>query len=229
MTSQTSPVVAVFDVNETLSDLSGLGPRLEELGASSELLPAWFTATLRDGFAITAAGGLADFAAIGVATLASMLRAEEAFRGDAVEAAEHVVAGMAELDLQPDVEPGLRALAKAGVRLVTLSNGAARVAESLLKRAGLGDLVEQCLSVTDAGRWKPAPEAYAYAAQCCGVRHGDLALIAVHPWDIDGARRAGLRTGWISRDGRAYPPYLLAPEATGRELPELAAKLTGTR
>ncbi|MEP6953366.1 MAG: haloacid dehalogenase type II [Solirubrobacteraceae bacterium] len=224
-----SPTVAVFDVNETLSDLGGLAERLADVGADPGLLPTWFAATLRDGFALTAAGAHADFAAIAVPTLAAMLGEATNVRGSAADAAEHVVAGMAELDLHPDVAPGLRALAGAGVRVVTLSNGAARVAESLLERAGLRDLVERCLSVTDAGRWKPAPEAYAYAARTCAADPGELALIAVHPWDIDGARRAGLRTGWLSRDGGAYPPFFGAPEATAHDLPRLVATLTGDR
>lgn len=221
------PAVVVFDVNETLSDLSGLVPRLEEVGAGPELLPAWFTATLRDGLAITAAGDSADFASIAVPTLAAMLGRVPDLRGSPGDAAEHIVGAMADLDLHPDVAEGLRALVDAGVRVVTLSNGAARVAESLLERAGLRDLVEQCLSVSDAGRWKPAPEAYAHAARRCAVDRGDLALITVHPWDIDGARRAGLRTGWVARDAGAYPPFFLGPEATGRSVPELATTLTG--
>ena len=225
LTDTPSPEVVVFDVNETLSDLSGLVARLEEIGAPSEILPAWFAATLRDGFAITAAGGLADFTSIGVSTLAAMLADDAGFQGNTVGSAEHVVAGMADLELHSDVAPGLRALAEAGVRVVTLSNGAARVAESLLERAGLRDLVEQCLSVSDAGRWKPAPEAYAYAAQRCAADHRDMALVAVHPWDIDGARRAGLRTGWLSRDGGGYPPFFLPPEATNRDLPALVSTL----
>jgi 2-haloacid dehalogenase len=58
------------------------------------------------------------------------------------------------------------------------------------------------------------------------VQPGKLILIAVHPWDIDGAARAGLQTGWLSRDGGPYPPYLREPEASGRTLSELAAILT---
>lgn len=126
---QAAPRVAVFDVNETLSDLSGLVPRLTEVGAPPDLLPAWFAATLRDGFALTATGCLADFATIGSFTLASMLSDVDDLRGTPEEAAEHVVSAMAQLDLHPDVAPGLRTLVEAGVRVVTLSNGAARVAE----------------------------------------------------------------------------------------------------
>ncbi len=227
-TSITSPpLVVVLDVNETLSDMTGLIGRLEEVGADAELLDIWFAATLRDGFALTAAGAYVDFSAIAVPTLAAMLVGVETLRGTAQAAAEHVVAGMAELDLHTDVAPGLQKLADAGVRIVTLSNGAAAVAESLLERAGLRDLVEDCLSISDAGRWKPAAEAYAYAARSCAADPSELALIAVHPWDIDGARRAGLRTGWLSRDGHEYPSFFLAPEAIGHDLRALAAELIG--
>ncbi|MDQ6730942.1 MAG: haloacid dehalogenase type II [Actinomycetota bacterium] len=221
-----TPAVAVFDVNETLSDLDGLATRLQDAGADPGVLPVWFAATLRDGFAITAAGGYADFAEIAVPTLTALLSGGDGLRDSAQTVAERVVGSMAELDLHPDVADGLRTFHAAGVRIVTLSNGSSRVAESLLERAGVRDLVEQCLSVSDAGRWKPAPEAYAYAADRCEVEAGELALIAVHPWDIDGAARAGLRTGWLSRDGAPYPPYLRAPEATGPNLPKLAAILT---
>ena len=220
------PAVAVFDVNETLSDLNGLASRLREAGGYPGVLPVWFAATLRDGFAITAAGGYADFSEIAIPTLAGLLSGSDGLRGSPTEVAEHIVQSMAELDLHSDVTDGLKKLHAADVRIVTLSNGSTRVAEALLDRAGVRDLVEQCLSVSDVGRWKPAPEAYAHAADRCEVTVGELALIAVHPWDIDGALRAGLRAGWLSRDGAAYPPYLNAPEATGRTLPELAAILT---
>lgn len=223
---RTAPAVAVFDVNETLSNLDGLASRLEDAGGDPRVLPVWFAATLRDGFGIAAAGGYADFAEIATPTLAALLSGADGLRGSPQEVAEHIVEAMAELDLHPDVADGLRRLHAAGVRIVTLSNGSSHVAESLLERAGLRDLVEQCLSVADAGRWKPAPEAYAHAVDRCAVQAGELALIAVHPWDIDGALRAGLRAGWLSRHGAAYPPYLREPEAVGQTLSELAATLT---
>lgn len=227
-TASPAPGIVVFDVNGTLSDLSGLSRRLEQLGGRGELIGAMFTATLRDGFALTASGALADFADIAVPTLAAMLEGSDGLTLGAQAAAEHVVAGMSELDLHPDIGPGMRQLAQAGVRILTLSNGAARVAESLLERAGLRDLVERCLSVSDAGHWKPDPRAYAYALERAGAKPHDVALVAVHPWDIDGARRAGLRTGWISRDARPYPPFFLPPDTTGRGLDELAAAWTTT-
>lgn len=36
-------------------------------------------------------------------------------------------------------------------------------------------------------------------------RTRDVALVAVHSWDVHGARRAGLTTGWCSRIEGAFP------------------------
>ncbi len=156
---RTSPAVAVFDVNETLSDLDGLAARLEDAGGDPGVLPGWFAAMLRDGFALTAAGGYGDFAEIAASTLSGLLSGADGLRGSSRDVAERIVESMAELDLHSDVAAGLRTFHASGVRIVTLSNGSSQVAESLLERAGVRDLVEQCLSVSGAGRWKPAPEA----------------------------------------------------------------------
>lgn len=59
--------------------------------------------------------------------------------------------------------------------------------------------------------WKPAREAYAYAARTCRTEPAGMALVAVHPWDIDGAARAGLATAWINRTGVPYPGCCRTP------------------
>ncbi|MFE1587031.1 hypothetical protein ACFW6Q_15220 [Streptomyces sp. NPDC058737] len=58
------PEVLVFDVNETLTDMSALAPRLADVGLPGQLLPQWFAGVLRDGIALTLAGGRADFATV---------------------------------------------------------------------------------------------------------------------------------------------------------------------
>ncbi len=77
----------------------------------------------------------------------------------------------------------------------------------------------------DAGAWKPARASYEYAARTCSTELGDMLLIAVHPWDIDGAARAGMATAWIDRDGSAYPESFTPPALTATSLPELAEQL----
>lgn len=203
--------VVVFDVNETLSDMSPLAGRFADLGAPPQVAATWFAAVLRDAFALTVAGSSARFATIADAQVRAVLHGYELDRS--VDAAvEHVLGGFAELTLHPDVVDGVRALAAAGVRMVTFSNGAAAVAERLLRDAGIRDAVEAVLSVEDAGVWKPAAGSYRYVARTCGVEPAELLMVAVHPWDLDGAARAGLATAWLDRDGAPYPAYCTPPD-----------------
>jgi 2-haloacid dehalogenase len=216
------PTVVVFDVNETLSDLSALGPRFGEVGADPGLLQPWFAGVLRDGFALTVTRRTAPFREVAAGTLRAVLAG--AGISD-VQAVDHVLDGFAELPLHPDVADGVSALRRIGLRLVTLSNGAVDVAESLLRAAGLRSEFEAVLSVADAGRWKPDRVAYEYALRVCGVPAAETLLVAVHPWDIHGGACAGLRTAWLQRGGAPYPGVFAQPEVTATTLPELADEL----
>ncbi|MCJ8503260.1 haloacid dehalogenase type II [Kocuria flava] len=218
----TRPDVIVFDVNETLSDMTPLGEAFAAAGAPAHLARTWFAGILRDGFAITAAGGNAAFAEIAQDSLGRLLA--EAGGPITDGATGSIIAAFKGLDVHPDVHPGVPELAGLA-QLVTLSNGSARVAESLLTRAGLREHFRTLLSVDDAPAWKPARAAYAYASAECGCPAGRMLLVAVHPWDIHGARRAGLRTAWLNRTGAQYPGYFDGPDLEVPDLPALAARL----
>jgi 2-haloacid dehalogenase len=207
------PSVIAFDVNETLSDLSPLGARFLEVGASASAAPLWFACVLRDGFALTAAGENPPFAGVAREQLLSQL-ADVHLNRSLEEAVRHVMEGFASLELHADVASGLDRLHEDGFRLVTLSNGAASVADRLLTSANVRDRFERLLSVEDAGAWKPSARAYEYAAQECEVKPEEMVLVAVHPWDIDGAQRAGLQTAWVNRSGAAFPATFLEPTYT---------------
>lgn len=77
----------------------------------------------------------------------------------------------------------------------------------------------------DAGIWKPARDAYRYALAECRVGAAEAMLVAVHPWDIDGARRAGLAAAWINRNTTTYPDYFATPDLVAASLTELADRL----
>lgn len=219
-----APSVVVFDVNETLSDMAPMAERFTDIGAPGYLAKLWFAALLRDGFALTAAGGQERFAALGEGSLHTVL-AGVALNRELDAAVEHVMAGFTSLPVHPDVPDGVRALRAAGLRLVTLSNGSTQVAEKLLGASGIREEFERLLSVEEAGVWKPARGSYEYAARVCGAAAAELLLVAVHPWDIDGAARAGLGTAWINRSGAPYPDYFAPPRHTVATLGELAGVL----
>ncbi len=218
------PSLLVFDVNETLSDMSPVAKRFEEVGAPAHLAKTWFAGLLRDGFALTAVQASESFARIAAEALRITLFSADLDRGTE-EAVQHVMDGFAGLQAHPDVPDGIRALSGLGIRLVTLSNGSTAVAAGLFERAGLRDHFERLLTVEDDGIWKPAPGSYAYALDECGVAAGEAMLVAVHPWDIDGASRAGLRTAWVNRTGGPYPAYFREPDLVASALTDLADQL----
>lgn len=221
-----TPSLIVFDVNETLSDMSPMGGRFGDVGAPPELAKLWFASLLRDGFALAAAGDNRGFAGIGEAVLRQLFAGINLDRPlDA--AVQHVMGGLSELRVHPDVPGGIRGLAAAGFRLVTLSNGSARIAGKLLDDAGIRESFEALLSVEDSPAWKPARASYEYAAGASGVEPGAMMLVAVHPWDIHGAARAGLQTAWLNRTGGNYPAHFEAPDVTITALTELPGALAG--
>lgn len=132
------------------------------------------------------------------------------------------------LDPWPDVRAGLEALRRQRV-VAPLSNGHVALLVDLARHA---DLRFDCvLSAELARAYKPAPEAYQTAARLLGVEAAELMLVAAHPWDLEGAREAGLRTAFVDR------PLEYGPGSAGREDPdadesvgdllELAQRLAG--
>ncbi|KJK11830.1 hypothetical protein UB45_11340 [Terrabacter sp. 28] len=228
-----TPSVVFFDVNETLSDMSPLADSFERVGLGSGAVEPWFASLLRDGFALTSVGVNPAFADVASEALRVRLAAArnsgsstEGTGGTDLEPlVDDVMATFSSLTVHSDVVEGVRALSELGVRMATLSNGSASVAEGLVARAGLTDAFEALLSVQDAGAWKPHPASYAYALQACRVTPSEAMLVAVHPWDIDGAARAGLRTGWLNRRAQRYPRYFTAATVQAGDLVSLARRL----
>lgn len=208
----------VLDVNETLSDMSPLGDVLAEHGAPAELARTWFASVLRDGFALSLHGRAPGFVELGRQVLAGLLVDIEGLDAPVDEVVEHVVETLGRLDAHPDVVPGITALTDAGHTVSAFTNGAASSASGLLERAGVLDRIHRVLSVEGLGVWKPHPDAYAHAVSELGVAPGDLTMVAVHPWDLDGAAAAGLRTAWVDRRGTPWPAAFPEPGVRVGEL-----------
>jgi len=72
-----------------------------------------------------------------------------------------------------------------------------------------------------------APDPYRYAARVCGVEPAQMDLVAVHPWDIDGARRVGLAGIWVDRHESPYPTTFLPPTLRVADLEGIADARSG--
>jgi 2-haloacid dehalogenase len=130
------------------------------------------------------------------------------------------------LDPWPDVGAGLESLRRAHAT-AALSNGHVALLVDLARHA---DMRFDCLlSAELAQAYKPAAEVYRTAARLLGVDADELMMVAAHPWDLEGARGAGLRTAFVDRPleygpgspTRAYPD---ADESVA-DLLELAERL----
>jgi len=211
MTGGSRPDVVAFDVNETLLDLAPVRAALVEAGEPEFLLGTVFARTLLTGMAASLAGSWCRFRDAFDAALAQ----ESDLPADARAA---VADAFGELAPHSDVEPALRRLVQAGVRVVTLTHGSPGVAEAGLARGGITPLVEQRLSSETIRAWKPSREVYLWAAGACGVAPDRMALVAAHGWDVQGAQRAGLTGAWFPRSERSFPAVYGAPHVQADSL-----------
>jgi 2-haloacid dehalogenase len=205
------PTVVALDVNETLLDLAPVRAALVEAGQPGTVLSTVFARTLLTGIAAGAVDRWCRFRDAFDAALA-----QESDLG--ADGRARIADAFGELAPHPDVEPALRRLTGAGIRVVTLTHGSPGVAESGLERGGVTHLVERSLSSEAIQAWKPAREVYLWAAGVCDVVPERMALVAAHGWDVLGAQRAGLTGAWFPRSERSYPAVYEAPHVTAADL-----------
>src|ERR1700722_20239472 len=186
----------VFDVFGTLVDWrSGIAQAFRESGLPGDpeqLADAWraryvpILAEVNDG-----ARPWGNFDELHLATLDDLL-AEHGWQL-ALEQRRRLVQAWHRLDPWPDVRTGLEALRRRRIA-ATLSNGHVALLVDLSRH---GDLRFDCVfSAEMAHAYKPAPEVYQTAARLLVVEPSELMLVAAHPWDLEGARRAGLQTAF---------------------------------
>jgi 2-haloacid dehalogenase len=215
--------VCVFDVNETLLDLKALDPHFERIFGDAGVRQSWFLQVLQSAFLATITDTYSDFGAIGAAAL-DMTAGRQGVR-ISDEDRQAILGGMRELPPHPEVPAALDMLRDAGLRLATLTNNTAEVAEAQLGNAGLSDRFEEILSADTVRRLKPAPEPYRAAAKALGVETSQVRLVAAHAWDVAGAMRAGCAAAFVARPGMVLDPLAEPPDVVGANLTAVAASI----
>ena len=133
---------------------------------------------------------------------------------------DHFMEGYDNLNTFPDVQPALESLSKAsGVTAVVFSNGTkSMVTNSVTKSADLSphaSLFQDIIVVEETSRFKPDPEVYKMLARKVGKesRMGDMWLISGNPFDVVGAKSAGMQAAWVDRPGAGWTDALIEGEA----------------
>ncbi len=114
------PRVCVFDVNETLLDMSALDPRFESVFDDASVRREWFLQMLQNAFVATITGAYSDFGSLGGAALKMIAERRSVDLSD--EDRQHILSGMRELPPHPEVEESLQRLRDNGFRLAALTN-----------------------------------------------------------------------------------------------------------
>lgn len=218
------PKVILFDVNETLLDLTPVKESVgNALGGRPELAPLWFTTLLQYSLVGTVAGKYLDFAEVGTACLRMVAKNHGVELSE--QHAKQAVAPMRFLPPHADVIPALEQLRSAKYRLVTLTNSSKAAVTDQMKSAGLTDLFEALLSVEDVRKYKPHAEVYRWAAGRVGADVSECLLVAAHGWDVAGAAWAGIKTAFVARPGQQMFPLGPAIDITVPSLSELEGEL----
>lgn len=218
------PKVILFDVNETLLDLTPLKESVgKALGGRPELLPLWFTTMLQYSLVATVADRYSDFGNIGAACLRMVAKNHGVALDE--DAAKRAVSPILSLPPHADVVSALDRLREAGYRLVTLTNSSNAAIDEQMKNSGLRKFFEKELSVEDVGFYKPHAHVYRWAARRVGVDVSECLLVAAHGWDVAGAKWAGMRTAFVARPGQQMFPLAPAPDISIQTLKELGDQL----
>ncbi len=214
-------MLLVFDVNETMLDLSPLDVVFGRLAGSPGARREWFELLIRSALVATAAGEYRDFGQLGVACAEAVARAH----GRELDewGASELATAVRELPAHPEVPVALQALRDRGHRLVALGNSPRAVIDAQLENSGLALLLDAAYSAEQAQLLKPAGAPYRMVLEAEGTAPGDAVMVAAHDWDVAGGQTAGMRAAFVSRPGSPPPlPPWPDPDLVAADLAEVA-------
>ncbi|WP_367105952.1 haloacid dehalogenase type II [uncultured Psychrobacter sp.] len=209
MSSNQSPSIIVFDVNETLLDINTLEPLFARLFGDKHMLREWFAQLVLYSQTMTLSGLYTPFGKLGVGALQMTADIHEVTLTD--DDINELKERMSKMPAHPDAIPALTKLRDAGFRLVTLTNSASSTSPTPLEKAGLSAFFEQSFSIEQVAKFKPAPETYQMVAKELAVEMSDLCLVACHLWDTIGAQAAGCQGAFLKRPYNAMLPASNVP------------------
>ncbi len=215
--------VIVFDLNETLLDLSALDATFERLFGAAEVRTLWFKQVLELFLTATVVDAYRPFSELTDAALDMVAQQRGARLAETDR--ERVREAMRALPVYADVRPSLTRLKEAGFTLATLTNSGEQTARQHVARNGLSELFDAVLSVDAVERYKPAREAYEYAAGQLRVKTRQIRLVAAHSWDIAGALRAGCAAAFVARPEKVLDPAGEQPDIVGGDLADVTAQI----
>jgi len=213
----------LFDINETVLDLTPLRPKFEIAFDDAGVAATWFASLLHTSTVCALTG-----VATGFGELAGVMLDKLAARTGVTlseTARREILEGFASLPPHADVRPALERLRAAGYRTIAFTNSSLRLVASQVASAGLSAHFDDVVSVEEVGGFKPDPRVYRFAAERVDRPLGELRLVAAHDWDTHGALAAGLLAAYLDRSCAPYHPFYRRPDFFGATMGEVVERI----
>ncbi|WP_306047888.1 haloacid dehalogenase type II [Nioella sp. MMSF_3534] len=128
----------------------------------------------------------------------------------------------------PEVPAMLAALKAAGMNTAILSNGSPPMLKGAVDSAGVGDVLDDILSVETVGIFKPDASVYKLVTDRFGCDKDEVLFVSSNGWDAASARAFGFRVLWVNRAGEPLDRLPDAPDRIASDLttvPKIAEAL----
>jgi 2-haloacid dehalogenase len=218
-------ITLAFDVYGTLVDPSGMATHLShDLGAkATEFADCWREKQLEYSFRRGLMRNYADFS---ICTSDALDFTCQRFKAAISPRRRRELLDLYQyLPRFDDVIPALHSLG-ATFRMFAFSNGKRSEIDAVLSNANILDYFEGIVTADDVRSFKPDPAVYSYARRATRAWSSPFWLVSSNPWDVIGARSAGLSAAWLQRsEEKIYDPWGVEPNVTVRSLTDLPAAL----
>ncbi|PHO02966.1 haloacid dehalogenase type II [Rhodobacteraceae bacterium 4F10] len=132
-----------------------------------------------------------------------------------------------ELTAYPEVPAMLATLKAQGMNTAILSNGSPDMLTGAVDSAGIGDVLDDVLSVEDVGIFKPADQVYELVTKRFNCARDEVLFVSSNGWDAAGATGYGFTTAWVNRAGEPVDRLPWVPKTILTDLTSIP-DLTGS-
>jgi 2-haloacid dehalogenase len=216
----------LFDINETVLDLSSLKHKFESAFGDDAYMATWFSMLLHTSTVCILTDVKTNFGALAGVMLEAIAGRLEMTLTDQMR--DDILGGFANLAPHSDIKPALTRLRSAGYRIVAFSNSSRSLISTQIGNSGLNEYFNETISVEDIGSFKPDSKAYEFVANHLNQPVQALRLVATHDWDTHGALSAGMKAAYIDRSGAPYHPLYRKPDISAKNMEELVTKIIAT-
>lgn len=209
----------LFDINETVLDLSSLKPLFKSIFSDEGVASTWFATLLHASTVCIVTGVKTNFSTLAGTMLDTVSARLDVKLSDAGR--DKILDGFSKLSPHSDIKPALARLRSAGFKTVAFSNSSFDLISAQINNSGLSEYFDEIISVEDTGSFKPDRAVYEFVAKRLNQPIDALRLVATHDWDTHGALSAGMNAAYIDRTGAPYHPLYRQPDVSATTMDEV--------